>query len=64
MAGDPDLSRGKGGGDGGGGSLSKVEDFDPDTLERGTDRRGETQLLSGETDIHFADYQAGHPELE
>ena len=63
MAGDPGLSRGKGG-DGEGGSLSKVEDFDPDTLERGTDRRGETQLFSGETDIHIANYQAGHPELE
>jgi len=38
VAGDPGLSRGKAG-DGGTGRLTKVEDFDPDTLERGTDRR-------------------------
>merc|ERR1719361_435083 len=38
VAGDPGLSRGRAG-DGGVGSLSKVEDFDPDTLERGSDRR-------------------------
>ena len=44
MAGDPGLSRGRAG-DGGPGSLSKVEDFDPDTLERGTDRRGEDGFL-------------------
>ena len=41
VAGDPGLSRGRAG-DGGPRSLSKVEEFDPDTLERGTDRRGET----------------------
>jgi len=45
VAGDPGPSRGRSG-DGGPGSLGKVEEFDPDTLERGGDRRGETGKMT------------------
>ena len=44
MAGDPGLSRIKSG-DAGDLNLNKVDDFDPDTLERGSDRRGGIALL-------------------
>ena len=44
VAGDPGLSRIKAG-DAGDLNLNKVDDFDPDTLERGSDRRGGIALL-------------------
>merc|ERR1719331_1411087 len=58
VAGDPGLSRGRAG-DGGPRSLSKVEEFDPDTLERGSDRRDArmTETTEGE-ESQGADRQA------
>ena len=44
VAGDPGLSRSKAG-DAGDLNLNKVDDFDPDTLERGSDRRGGIAML-------------------
>ena len=44
VAGDPGLSRSKAG-DAGDLNLNKVDDFDPDTLERGSDRRGGIALI-------------------
>jgi len=61
VAGDPGLSRGKAGDGGPGSLLTKVEDFDPDTLERGTDRRDArmTDATEGEENE-----EADKPQME